>query len=246
MAELLRIEHVTHRVERGVRGRHERMALQDVSLTIRTGELVGVWGPRHSGRTMLLLVAAGIARPTEGIVRFDGEDLVDVPALGARGGIGFCDREFDPVIAETVTEHVAAPLLCGRISNREAERVAYAQLERVGATDLAGLEPADLDAAEMMRVAIARATIARPRLLVVDEPTTGVRVAQERSLLSLLHSFARQEGMAVLMTADDAAALAGVDRALSLNRGVLRGDEHGSETEAGDNADVVPLRREVR
>lgn len=248
MAGLLQLDGVTHRITRDDRGRHERVALREVSLTVRAGELVGVWGPRHSGRTTLLHVAAGIVRPTEGTVQFDGEDIARVEMLGIRGGIGFCDREFDPVMAETVIEHVAAPLLSGDISDREAERAAYAQLERVAAVEFAELEPAALDPAETLRVAVARATITRPRLLVVDEPTTGVRASQERPLLSLLHSFARDEGVAVLMTADDAVALAGVDRALSLTGGVLRGAAEDLAAEPVHDEDrVVPLRtRESR
>lgn len=243
MAALLELDHVTQRFPRSDRGRHERLALRDVTLDLHAGELVGVWGTRHSGRSTLTLVAAGLIRPTEGMVRFDGEDLARTTMLGARGGIGYCEREFDPVMADTVLEHVAAPLLSGAIANSRAERAAFQQLERVGAAEFAEMTPDDLDTAEIMRVALARAMITRPRLLVVDEPTTGVRGAQERPLLRLLPSFARDDGVAVLMTADDAAALAGVDRALSLNAGVLRGASHEDADDATDDANrVVPLR----
>ena len=253
MRGLLQLDGVTHRYPRGSRGRHDRIALRDVSLTIGAGELVGVWGPRNSGRSTLALVAVGITLPGEGVVRFDGADLVRQPMLGVRGGIGYCDRDFDPVMAQTVLEHVAAPLLSSTgTTNSSAEQAAYDQLERVGGAELSGLEPDELDPAETMRVAIARATISRPRLLVVDEPTTGVRASQERPLLRLLHSFARDEGMAVLMTADDAAALAGVDRALSLNDGTLRGPTDALDEEpraVGDDdgvGRVVELRRARR
>ncbi|MBB4664223.1 ATP-binding cassette domain-containing protein [Conexibacter arvalis] len=253
MAALLELDGVTQRYPRGARGRHERVALRDLSLALGAGELVGVWGTRHSGRSTLTLLAAGIVRPSEGAVRFDGVDLARRPMLGLRGGIGWCDRAFDPVMAATVVEHVAAPLLSGDVSNRAAERTAIDRLERVGAAGLAELEPDELDAAETTRVAIARAIVTRPRLLVVDEPTTGVRATQERPLLSVLHALAREEGVAVLMTADDAAALAGVDRALSLSGGLLRGAADGpaGDPSAGapEPADgrVVPLRaREAR
>jgi len=242
MSVLLQLDSVTYRIARGERGR-ELVALRDVSLSIRPGELVGVWGPRRSGRTTLAMVAAGIRQPTQGAVHFDGVDLARIGMFGMRGGIGFCDREFDPVIAETVIEHVTAPLLSEDVKYSEAEYTAYRQLERVEATEFAHLQPAELDAAGTLRVAVARATVTRPRLLVVDEPTTGVRPSEERPLLRLLHSFARDEGLAVLLTADDAAALAGVDRALSLNSGVLRGvvdDASGEEPVPADR--VVPLR----
>lgn len=242
MPLLLHLDSVTYRIARGEHGR-ELVALRDVSLSIRPGELVGVWGPRRSGRTTLMMVAAGMRQPTEGTVHFDGVDLARVEMLGTRGGIGFCDREFDPVIAETVIEHVTAPLLSEDVRYSAAEDAAYRQLERVEAAEFAHMKPAELDAAGILRVAVARATVTRPRLLIVDEPTTGVRASEERPLLRLLHSFARDEGVAVLLTADDAAALAGVDRALSLNSGVLRGvvdDEPGEEPVPADR--VVPLR----
>src|ERR1700754_1743738 len=133
-------ERVTKRYPRGERGRREQVALRDLSLEVRPGELVGVWGTRHSGRSTLALLAAGIVDPTDGAVCFDGEPLSRRPMLGMRGGIGWCDRAFDRVIAETVLEHVAAPLLTGDRSNRDAERTAYELLQRVGAADCSELE----------------------------------------------------------------------------------------------------------
>lgn len=243
MPALLQLDSVTCRIARGEHGR-ELVAVRDVSLSVRPGELVGVWGPRRSGRTTLLMVAAGMRQPTEGTVRFDGIDLARGDLLGMRGGIGVCDRQFDPVIAETVIEHVTASLLSEDVKYTDAEDAAYRQLKRVEADEFAHVKPDELDAAGVLRVALARATVTRPRLLIVDEPTTGVRASEERPLLRLLHSFARDEGVAVLLTADDAAALAGVDRALSLNGGVLRGavnDEPGGVEPVPDDR-VVPLR----
>jgi ABC-type Mn2+/Zn2+ transport system ATPase subunit len=134
-------------------------------------------------------------------------------------------------------------LLSGDIASSRAEALAFESLKRAGAEDFAELEPAALDPAETMRVALARAVVTRPRLLVVDEPTTGVRASQERPLLALLHSFARDDGVAVLMTADDAAALVSVDRALTINAGVVRGSDPGSDAAETEDADrVVPLR----
>lgn len=220
---LLTLDCVTVRWPRGERARRERVALRGVSLVVDPGELVGVWGTRHSGRSTLVQVAAGIVRPTEGVVRFDGESLVNRPKLGVREGIGYCDREFDPAVAGTVIEHVAAPLLNGDMSNRNAERAAEELLTWAGVGACAELLPSELDAAETIRVAIARAAVTRPRVLVIDEPATGVRASEERSVLRLLHALARDQRVAVLMTVDDAAGLAGVDRALSIDDGVLRG-----------------------
>jgi ABC-type ATPase involved in cell division len=242
LSGLLELDRVTLRYPRGERGRRERLALQEVSLVVRSGELVGVWGARHSGRSSLARVASGLVPPTEGVVRFDGDDLARRTMLGVRAGIGYCDREFDRVIADTVVEHVAAPLLSTDISNSRAERIAGEMLERVGAAGCSELEPDELDPAETIRVSIARAMVTRPRLLIADEPAAGVRASQERPLLSLLHTLARDDGVAILMTADDAAALAGVDRALSINGGVVRGAAADHADASGAASRVVPLR----
>jgi energy-coupling factor transporter ATP-binding protein EcfA2 len=220
---LLEFDHVWLRYRRGERGRRERVALREVTLKIASADLVAVLGPRRSGRSTLLDVAAGIMPPTDGRVTFDGDDVARTDVLGAPNGIGYCFRDFDRVVAETVMEHVAAPLLSGDISSARAESLADEMLERVGAGACADCEPDELDHAQTIRVAIARALVSRPRLLLIDEPTVGVSVAEERSLLQLVASISRDDGIAVLMTIDDASGARGVDRVLTIDNGELRG-----------------------
>jgi len=225
MDELLVLDGVSKRFARGGRRRRERVALHDVSLTLRAGELVAVWGQRRSGRTTLLRVAGGVVAPTDGTVRFDGRDLRERSLLGLPGGIGFCQREFSAVIGDVVIEHVAAPLLVDRRTTADAEAQAYAALKRTGAAACAGLEPDDLDHGETIRVAIARALVTRPRLLLVDEPAVGLPPtrAGEGSVYALLESLAHDDGIAVLTTVDDASGLVGADRALSIDAGEVSG-----------------------
>jgi len=221
---LLVVDAVTQRYARG-RRRRERVALHDASLALRAGELVSVWGQRRSGRTTLLRIAGGVLTPSAGAVRFDGVDLRERPMLGVPGGIGYTQREFSPVVADAVVEHVAAPLLGGRCSTAEAEAHAFAALKRVGAAACTELEPDELDHNETIRVAIARALVTRPRLLLVDEPAVGLAPTPEQAgaVYALLESLARDDGIAVLTTVDDASGLAGADRALSIDEGELRG-----------------------
>lgn len=218
-----------------------RPALRDATLEVEAGEVVGVLGRRRSGRSTLLRVAAGALRPTEGRVAFDGADLAKRPVLGTAGGIAHCDREFSPLLGDTVLAQVAAPLLAQRMSLKEADAAAGRLLSRSGAVDCILRSPAELDHAETLRVALARALTGRPRLLLVDEPANGVTVTEVASLLELLRSLADQDGIAVLMTVGHASELAGVDRALILDEGELRG-----ERRSGPPAPVVPLpaRRE--
>jgi ABC-type ATPase involved in cell division len=230
---LLSVEHVTKRYRRG---RLERIAVRDVSLDIEPGELVAVWGARRSGRSTLLRIAAGIERPEDGRVVFEGRDLARSRngVLGRR--LGYCQTCFSAAGRGLVVEHVAAGLLAQRASPKDARRRGQELLFRVGAEHCSGLECHELDGAELARVAIATALVTSPTLLVIDEPGSGVELLERDPLLALLRSIAN-EGTAVLMSTGDAQGLSGVDRALSIDNGELRGEL------AQLRADVVPLRR---
>ena len=230
---LLSVEHVTKRYRRG---RLERIAVRDVSLDIESGELVAVWGARRSGRSTLLRIAAGIEPPEDGRVVFEGRDLARSRngVLGRR--LGYCQTSFSAAGHGLVVEHVAAGLLAQRASPKDARRRGQELLFRVGADHCSGLECHELDGAELVRVAIATALITSPTLLVIDEPGSGVELLERDPLLALLRSITN-EGTAVLMSTGDAQGLSGVDRALSIDNGELRGEL------APMQAHVVPLRR---
>ncbi len=223
---LLALDRVSKRFRRGGRGGFEQLALRDVELEVAAGEFVTVWGRRRSGRTTLLQVAAGIERPSAGTVRFRGVDLARRSMLGRQDGIAYASTHFSRVIAETVLDHVAAPLLGAGTSASAAQAPAFKALQCVGALDCAQLDVDALDHEELIRVALARALATRPSLLVVDEPTQELRLADARDrVLELLRGLAR-DGVAVLMTAGEAGDLAGADRALTIDHGELRGATH--------------------
>jgi ABC-type multidrug transport system ATPase subunit len=230
---LLSIEHATKRYRRG---RLERVAIKDVSLEIEPGELVAVWGPRRSGRSTLLRVAAGIESPEEGTVSFEGRDLARWrnSILGRR--IGYCQMSSSFAGFGLVVEQIAAGLLAQHASPKHARRRAHEMLLRVGVAQCERLQCHELDGAEAVRVAVASALVTAPALLVIDEPTNGVELLERDPILSLLRSVAN-EGVAVLMSASDAQDLSGVDRALSIDNGELHGDAKQPD------ALVVPLRR---
>jgi putative ABC transport system ATP-binding protein len=223
--------------KRHAHGSRERVALSAVSLEANAGELFGIVGRRRSGRTTLLQVAAGIEQPSEGQVTFDRVPLSRRPMLGARGGISFCFTTFTSEVAESVVEHVAAPLLGAGIAPLDAQVQAHDLLRRVGAGDCVEANPTGLDATESIRVGIARALATEPRLLLVDDPVLGVRLSERDEVLGLLASIAHRDGVGVVMTLDDGAELAGCDRAAMLDMGELRG-----ETVVA-SAPVIPFER---
>jgi len=228
---LLAIEKVSKCYRRGSR---EYLALQEVSLEVERGELLVVLGTRKSGRSTLLRIAAGLERPDEGIVRFEGKGL-----RGARDVVGrqiaYCHTGFSPMEGERTIDHVAATLLARRISLVRARRAAERALDRTNAGDCAGMRAHELNAAERVRVGLARALVGKPSVLVSDDPNSGVSMLESDGILRLLRTVAN-DGVAVLMSTDDATSISGADRALSLDRGKLRCDVEGPR------ADVVPLR----
>jgi predicted ABC-type transport system involved in lysophospholipase L1 biosynthesis ATPase subunit len=230
---LLELDGVSRRHGRGA---NEHAVLREVSLQLDSGELVAVWGPRRSGRSTLLRVAAGIERADAGTVRFAGHALTGRggPALG--GGIGWCRRSFAGGEDRDVLDELTAPLLARGVLASAARTRVWAAMERAGVEDCAARSLAELDSAETVRVAVARSLAMGPKLLVVDEPCRGVDLLERDGLLALLRSLA-DGPLAVLMTVGEATALAGADRALSLSDGSLRGSLDP------ELADVVPLRR---
>jgi ABC-type methionine transport system ATPase subunit len=220
-----------------VRGRRERLALRDVSLEVGAGEIVGVWGRRFSGRTTLLRVAAGLEAPDEGRVLLDGVELAEHAAGSLRRRVAYCHTSFAPAHGQLVVEHVAVPLLAvGTRIDRACTR-AQAMLDRLGAGACAELRPHELAQGELVRVVLARALLQQPQLLLIDEPASGVDLLDRDDLLTTLRVMAKDEGVAVLMTASEAPGLAGADRSLSLVAGALHGDA------VPHRADIVPFRR---
>jgi putative ABC transport system ATP-binding protein len=207
-----------------IRGRRELVALQEVSFELDAGEIVGIWGRRFSGRTTLLRIAGGLERPDAGCVELAGVDLASRSARDVRRRVAYCHHAFSPTHAERVVEHVAVPLLASGVRLDRACRRAHAMLERLGAEACAELRPHELDHGELTRVAIARALLPQPQLLLVDEPANGIGLLDRDPMLTLLRGVAKEQGAAVLMTAAETTALTGVDRALSLSCGELRGE----------------------
>lgn len=227
---MLALDHIGKRYRRGVRSIE---VLRDVSLEVHEREVVAVWGPRSSGRSTMLRIAAGIEAPDCGVVRFRGDEL----RLGAgaiAGGIAYCQPSFRSLEGRMVLEELIAAQLALGVRLSQARTCAWQTLERVGAKGCETRRPYELSRAEAVRVGIARALLQDPALLVVDEPTTGVEDLERDPILELLRSLT-EEGIGVLMTLDKGVGLFAADRALSLSHGRVRGHV------VPELAPVVPL-----
>jgi putative ABC transport system ATP-binding protein len=180
------------------RGSSTVVALDDVSLEIRTGELLAVMGPSGSGKSTLLSLLGCLDRPTAGEYWLDGVSvgsLDDARVSRIRNQrIGFVFQSFHLIPQLTVAENVETPLLYGTVPPALWRSRALACLERVGLSGRADHRPTELSGGEAQRAAIARALVTEPRILLADEPTgnldsvTGEEIA---GLLAHLHAEGR-------------------------------------------------------
>ena len=199
--------------------------LRGVALEIGVGELVAVWGRLGSGKTTLLRIAAGLDRPDEGVVRFEGRALGELSRdelqRMRRHDVGVADRS-GPLERElTVLDHVAFPLI-GTMPRAEARRRASETLGDVGVDQACGaLTWAELTDGERTLVSLAHAIVRRPKLLLVDDPTSNLGVHERERTMALLNRLATQDGIAILMTAPDMAAAVGAHQVHVLSGGEL-------------------------
>jgi putative ABC transport system ATP-binding protein len=228
---LLALEHVS---KRAGRGRASRALLRDVSLDVEPSQFVSIWCLDSLERTTLARIAAGIERPDDGVVKLEGVELQHALAEQRRGRLRFVEPYSAAADGNTVLSYVKMPLLARGATPRHAAARAAASLARAGVSPLADLCVEDLDATELVRVAVAEALASEPRIIVLDDPTCQVDRLARGSIVSLLRSIA-DEGVAVLTTTSEAIGVAGVDRVLTLRGGKLRADV------SAPVAEVIPL-----
>jgi putative ABC transport system ATP-binding protein len=195
--------------------------LRGVGLEIAAGETVSLVGPSGSGKTSLIMVLAGIERPTSGRVSIGGNDLgaLGEDALARLRGvaIGIVFQSFHLIPTMTALENVAIPLeLAGR---RDAFAAAGEGLAAVGLRQRRGHYPAQLSGGEQQRVAIARAFVAGPRLLLADEPTGNLDRATGRSVMDCLFEHRARHGATLLLITHDSGLAERCERRIGMSDG---------------------------
>lgn len=201
--------------------------LRGVNLTVQAGEAVAIIGPSGSGKSTLLQIIGTLDAPTTGEVLLDGENLAALnpedQALLRNRRIGFVFQSHHLLPQCSVIENVLVPTLAdpGAEGGREAEQRARQLLERVGLRDRVHHRPAQLSGGERQRVAVVRAFINQPDLILADEPTGALDRAAAENLTELLVELNREKRVTLLVVTHAIALAKNLDRALELRDGKL-------------------------
>jgi putative ABC transport system ATP-binding protein len=209
-------------------------ALDNVTLSVTPGEFLAISGPSGSGKSTLLNLIGCIDKPTGGRILIDGVDTSklspnSVTAL-RREKIGFVFQTFNLILVFTAAENVEYPLLVQGVGSSERQQRVAAALESVGLSSRANHRPDLLSGGERQRVAVARAIVHRPALVLADEPTANLDTHNATHLIDLMHDLNRRLGLTFLFSTHDARLLEHTDRIVSLCDGQIQSDTRTSES----------------
>ena len=217
MAEL-RVEQVYYRYKNG-----DRDVLSDVSCEFEAGKLIAVVGPSGSGKTTLLSILAGLDKPTQGKVFIGEEDLstLDLDQY-RREKVSMIFQAFHLFPLLTALENVCYPMEMNGVSRKDAEERGRKLLDVVHISDDKHKRyPSNLSGGEQQRVAIARALSTGARVLLADEPTGNLDVANGEIVLDILKSLAHNEGYCVIIVTHNLEIAEASDVVLRMKDGVL-------------------------
>jgi cell division transport system ATP-binding protein len=216
---MISFSHVTKRYPGGYE------ALRDVSITVQPGEMVFVTGHSGAGKSTLLKLAAAIERPTKGTVIVNGQNVGALrdralPYLRRNFGLVFQDHKL--LFDRSAYDNVVLPLSINGFDPREAARRARAALDKVGLLGKEKMNPVALSGGEQQRLAIARAIVHRPAILLADEPTGNLDADYASALGELFRSFNQVGVTVVIATHDQGFAASLKPRVIALRQGQLR------------------------
>ena len=199
--------------------------LLGVDFSVTAGEQVAIVGPSGSGKSSLLHILAGLDSADHGSVCVAGEDMgavyADERARIRREKMGFVYQRHHLLAEFSAVENVAMPQRLRGISDQNARQAAAALLEQVGMGHRLEHLPSALSGGERQRVAVARALVNKPSVVLTDEPTGSLDRDSAQQLMSLLSALSREQGTAFVVVTHDLSMLEQFDRVERLERGVL-------------------------
>jgi putative ABC transport system ATP-binding protein len=203
----------------------EVAAIRDISLAVRPGEFTAIVGPSGSGKTTLLNLIGGLDRPTSGRVLLAGRPVSEMKGRELsdfrRDHIGFVFQSFNLVPVLTVQENIEYVMLLQAVPARERRTRVADILDQLGLGGMEQRRPPQLSGGEQQRVAVARALVARPDVVLADEPTANLDSATGSALLDLMRRLNETRGTTFLFSTHDERIMARARRLVVLRDGAV-------------------------
>ena len=202
------------------------LAINDVSFQIPHGSFVGIMGASGSGKTTLLNLIATIDKPTNGIIRISGQNIVDIPdeatAEFRRRHLGFVFQEYNLLETLTVYENIALALTIKEVSKENIRPTIQSLSEKLDISAILDKFPYEISGGQRQRCACARAIVVNPDIILADEPTGALDSHAARQLLDTFAMLCREFSATILMVTHDVMAASYCDRILFMKDGEIK------------------------
>jgi putative ABC transport system ATP-binding protein len=200
-------------------------ALQDIDLTIKQGEFVGIMGPSGAGKTTLLNIISTIDQPSSGTVTIGGEDIVKMNeeklSVFRRNKLGFIFQDFNLLDTLTVKENIVLPLALSKVRLEELEKRLKEVATGLSIEDILNKYPYEISGGQKQRTAAARAIITKPALVLADEPTGALDSKSSTELLQALSDLNEKNSATIMMVTHDAFAASFCKKIIFIKDGLL-------------------------
>jgi len=201
------------------------VALNDVNLTVASGEFISIMGPSGSGKSTLLNIVGCLDKPTAGDVYID-DVKIDYGNAGSlvqlhRQTMGFVFQGFNLISTMNALENVWYPMYFNKVTKPERIKRAEELLESVGLRDRALHLPSELSGGEQQRVSIARALANHPRLILADEPTGNIDSRTGKKIIDLMKKLNKEQGITFIVTTHDDLMANNADRVITITDGEI-------------------------
>lgn len=218
-------------------GENQVHALQNVSFSIKEGELVSIMGPSGSGKSTCMNMIGCLDRPTSGQVFIDGKGTFemtekDLSVLRNRT-VGFVFQQYHLLATMNVLENVMLPLRYKGIPRSERKTLALEVLGKVGLTDRISHYPHELSGGQKQRVSIARALVTKPKIILADEPTGALDSSTGKAVLQLFNEI-NKEGTTIVIVTHDPGIGASTKRCIRILDGKVADDKINYSFEANE------------
>lgn len=241
---------VARRLSRSFPGHPPITALRDATLTVSAGEKVAIYGPSGAGKSTLLNVLGLLDSPSSGTYTIMGEETSTMSSRARdrlrAHTIGFVFQQFQILGHRTARENIALKLAIAKTANHSRAQLIDQALETVGLSHRADSQARNLSGGEKQRLAIARAIVNRPQLILADEPTGNLDAANTELVLELLDSFS-QQGIAVVVITHSDRTAQWSDRNVYIRDGILSETlpELSTQFEIGEQANTPSPERDA-